>query len=237
MTGTRAFRSGILLLPLLFAGSAHAFVVEHATRSLWEEAAMVFEVEDFESMPAGSATCPVYVDDTCGVEARLPAGEFDIVLPVGSHVAGYDGFFDGGAVNGSREFVGDLHTGVLVAGHYQFTIEFSSEVTSFAVDLARITDECDSGNPFACPSGFGPVAFPVTIEIDGQSFPLAYGAEFFGATSETPFSEVLVSATSPLQGYLVAPALDDVSFTVVPETSTALLLTIGLFGLAARYRV
>ena len=74
----------------------------------------------------------------------------------------------------------------------------------------------------------------MSISIAGEVFLLDEGATFFGAISDTPFSTVTIQITDPDYGYAVSPRLDNISFSVVPEPSTALLLLLGLAALTTR---
>ena len=101
---------------------------------------------------------------------------------------------------------------------------FPQPLVAFSVDLAGVFD-------FG-----GPVPFPLTISIAGEDFAVASGASFFGASSTTPFSNVVIRVTSPTQGLYVLPALDNVGFVAVPEPAVGILLGLGLTLLSLQRR-
>jgi hypothetical protein len=223
-----------LLLPgcvMLAGGIANANAVEFFDRASWESAVGSFQVEDFETTPLGEITCPQPGVFNCPSTIIIDAPNLDIIIPPNADIgAGPFGIVAPGDVNGTREYRADLHSGVLVLGVTANTFVLPGLVTSFSVDLANVMDY-DS----FCNVDCGPVPFPLTIELGGESFAIAFGSQFFGATSTIPFDWVEVRSTSNFQGLAVAASFDNVSFSVVPEPSTGILLLTGM-AIVARAR-
>jgi len=221
----RSIALALSLVGLLLAAPATAATTEHDSWLDWIGAVGEFDFEDFESMPVGSPGCAAQDEDYggCAFPATVETEHFDIVLPMGWHSGGWDGVFDDGVINGSREYRADLHANVLVAGTYYNTLVFSRPITAFALDLAGVEEEVCYPNP-EC----GPIEFPMTLRIGGTDHPVAYGATFFGVTSDQPFQEIVLMNTRPAQGGYIIPSLDNIAFKPVPEPSTGLLLGVGL---------
>lgn len=216
----------LVLGGLVSASATWASVIPYGTRSEWESSVGTFQTEDFESTPIQSARCPEFdMGFGCPYAITIDAPKLDIVIPIGGHAV-FDGIFGEGYVNGTHEYRSDLHAGVLIAGIDYNTIVFPDPIVAFAVDLANVFDE-----DVFCRVQCGPVLFPMRISIAGELFPVASGARFFGATSSTPFTQVVIRSVGFEGGYAVIPSLDDISFAVVPEPGTALLVGVGLAGL------
>jgi hypothetical protein len=224
MRTSLAAAASVLAL-LSVAAPAWATFTTYATRAEWAGAVGPFEVEDFETTPLQTNLCTDYQGSGCTHEVTIDAPKLDIVIPVGGDSGAFDGIFANGLINGTREWHADLHAGVLIAGTSYNTIVFPQPILAFAVDLARVFDF-----DFNCELGIcgDPLPFPMTFTIGGEDFAVAYGAGFFGVSSTTPFSSLVIRHTDPTEGYLVNPSLDDISFVPVPEPTTAALLALGL---------
>ena len=221
-----AIRTITCVAIILASGTAGATTQNLPDRMSWELAVGSFEVEDFETTPLGISCPDSGASITCPSEIVIATPSFDIVLPAEADFGvGVAGIVAAGDVNGTREYRADLHSGVLTVGVFSNTFVFPNPITSFAVDLANVTDEL-------CFVSCEIVAFPMTIELAGESFAIEYGAGFFGVTSTTPFDQVVIRSTSFDQGNTVAASFDDVSFAVVPEPTTAVLFLAGLFAIA-----
>lgn len=215
-----------------------AAISTYATRTSWELAAGSFETEDFETTPVQREGCAVS-EFPCTTGFTFETPKLDIVIPPGSDMGHQIREATGGipTVNGSREFHSDLHGRILVAGVSFNTIVFPDPITAFAVDLANVYDSnmyCQRPDPSNC----DPMPFPITISVAGTDSLIAAHSMFFGATSDTPFSSVVMRITDPQRdgsfGWVVLPVLDNISFSAVPEPGTALLLGLGLLALCQR---
>ncbi len=214
----------LVLVPLVLAsGMADASTTVFFDRASWESAVGAFQVEDFETTPLGTLTCPDSGAFPCPSVITIDAPNLDIIIPPGADIQGRHGIVATGDVNGTREYRADLHSGVLVEGISTNTFVLPGLVTSFSVDLANVFDY-----DRLCYVDCGPVPFPMTIELAGESFPIAFGAEFFGVASTVPFEQVEVRSTSIFQGQAVLASFDNVSFALIPEPSTGILLLMGL---------
>jgi hypothetical protein len=208
-------RLAISWVPVLFAllpvGSASAATIQYATRAAWEAEVGSFVTEDFESVPAQAVP-------QAGGTIATPW--FDIVIP-GNH---------GGIGTSGHAFSGDVHScdfpasscdGPGVPGgqpeHNSFV--FQMPVTAFALDATYDSDIGEPGDPDI-----------VTLQlfIAGQFFDLpAQG--FLGIRSDVPFTLVAVRGDTA-----IFYEFDNISFSPVPEPSTAAMLAAGLAVFAAR---
>jgi hypothetical protein len=210
---------------LLFVASPSYAVSRFASLALWEEQAGEFLVEDFEATPLGKLSCPTQGVFICPDEIVVEASLLNIIIPTGSDFDNAMGVFEPGLINGTREYSADLHSGVLVEGIAHNTIVFPEPVVAFAVDLARVEDYDIFG-------GHGPVPFPLTFDVVGESFEVAFGATFFGVTSDVPFASIVFRSTDTNQGDAVFPSLDNIRFQAIPEPGSGLLVAAGLVVLA-----
>jgi len=229
----KALLSIVFLFAYFASDTASAASITFEARSAWEASVGAFEIEDFETTAVQGEVCSEVIPmEGCAHDFTFDTSKLSIVIPVGSD--GMHQIRDGGlgSVNGSREFYADLHGQILVAGVSYNTIVFPNPISAFAVDLANVFDSndlCTYPHP-QC----GSVPQPLSITIAGETFVLDEGTDFFGAASNLPFASVRIAIADPNQGYVVLPALDNISFVVVPEPATSLFVLSGLVILASR---
>jgi hypothetical protein len=216
-----------VLLPIIGSEESSAATMPFASRAQWEASVPAFSTEDFETTPIGGISCPEATTFICPHEIVIDAPLLDVVIPAGVDLPNARGIVEQGDVNGTREYVADLHSGVLVLGITFNAIVFPDPILAFAVDLRNVLD-----SDVLCYVDCGPVPFPMTIELAGAQFALAADSRFFGVTSTVPFTSVVIRSTNEQQGLAVLPSLDNVSFSLVPEPSSAILIGLGLAVLA-----
>jgi hypothetical protein len=114
------------------------------------------------------------------------------------------------------------------------------------LDLVFSTTVTEVGARFGNDQGLAAASFPVTLAVYDATDALLGSTivftnqntsvdQFIGIRSDDPIARARISY-QPLSGDL-SVVLDDVQFTgVIPEPGTALLLALGLVGLAARKR-
>ncbi|BBO30494.1 PEP-CTERM sorting domain-containing protein [Lacipirellula parvula] len=189
----------------------HGALTKYATREAWQAAVGIYSTETFESYAGGPA-----IPETGGT---FFAGPFHIVVDanhgrIGPAGPGFFGF-DTPGLTGTF-FVGDVHSPESTHPHFN-TIRFAIPVWAFAVNFAALDD-----------GGID------DVRVAGESFvispfgSLGLRSNFFGVVSTTPFSEVDIRNAN---GKLERFGMDDMSFKVIPEPATGLLLFTGMMGL------
>lgn len=231
---TRVVTVTLNALILLVSPSVALALTTFSDRSQWEMAVGPYEIEDFESTLSQREQCSEFLDfGGCAHSNIFSTPKLEIEIPIGSDLMHQIGNLAPIlTVNGSQAFYSDLHGQILVAGISFNTIRFSQAITSFAVDLANVYDDCEVFYGGNCFEGFSTT--PLTFSINGIDTAIAHGSDFFGVVSELPFDSIIMRNTNPAVGLVVRPVFDDIRFVPVPEPQAALLIALGIMVLSFR---
>jgi hypothetical protein len=183
-------------------------VIRHDTRAPWAAAAGSHIVDGLEAYG---------VQQTTGGPIRL--GGFDFYVESNHQAIGTCGqtanpFGCDSTPSAGQNIIllGDVHQEDTEGGPNE--LRFDGPILAFGVDVLAVEDE-EYGSA-------------LHVTIGGEQFSVSSG--FFGVVSDTPFDLVLI------EGPRVAYALDDISYSPVPEPCAGLLLGMGLSVLSLQRR-
>jgi hypothetical protein len=187
--------TALITLSLLSAPCDAQTFTMFSSRATWEAASPGFITETFELVP----------DQIAPVEGGiLTTSNFNFIIDENHGDIAIDST---GAIFGSKGFHGDVHAGG--TDNPQFNnLVFDTATTGFGLDYASVD------------------ALELSVTIGAETFNLPFlspEGDFFGLTSDTPFS--IVSIRQPSLGGGGYYKLDNVSS--VPEPTTATLLLLG----------
>lgn len=184
----------------------------YTDRTAWAAAAGIVTIERFESVPVGSIS---------RTEGPLGSVNFFVSGPEPPVTDFRPAIESGGAINGSREFVGNLY-GVTprVLGPTGYTFLFPSSINAWGADFASAA----SAGSLLLDFGLDTVSVEDEIGAPGTGF---IGFIFTQAADRIDFRLRNPTNTEFFQ-------MDDMAFSVIPEPSVAILILLAAFTLGCR---
>jgi hypothetical protein len=193
---------------------AQGAVTVYTDRNLWAAAAGIVTIESFESVPLGSIS---------RIEGPLGSVRFYVSGPEPPATDLRPAIESSGAINGSREFVGNLYGATpRVLGPTSYTFLFSSSINAWGANFAS-----------AASAGSLLVDFKgdtVSVE-DGIGAP---GTGFVGFISTQASDRIDFRLRNPTNTEFFQ--MDNMAFAVVPEPAAATLLGLGALTWVGRRR-
>lgn len=218
---TRLYTVVTLIALLLFTtGSVRGGIIVYTSRPAWQAAVIgSIQTEDFQSAPLQSALA-ADVTHTLGLLDFSYSGAPETTFPK---------ITDIGNTDGTRELAFRLFPTNLGGGTTRpgpMTITFPNQVTAFGADF------------FDLIGGAQPIQITVAGETRTFTSVLSGGeniTHFFGVTSDTPFDDFVIGIGGN-SGIGNDFDVDNVSFSSIPEPSTAVMMSLAAlcFGGYAR---